>query len=299
MKKYAYGQQPSDIPAKSLNLGWLAGVRHLKTQTATGSYWHTHRHIQLLYCIRGEFNYEFPDLPPTVLTAGHFIIIPAQTVHRLNEAIDPAGHRIELLIGTGREPAGYRLIPRSVAQSLIGKISRRACTSLPCSRVLASLFIEIDELSQRKEKLSPTELALARSVATLILQRCAEQRLAPKRKCAARLIGEAVAWLKAHFAEDIHVERLVDYMGYSRSWLFELFKNETGLTPADWLVRHRIKTARAMLKNSSEPVAKIARACGFSSPQYFNASFRKATGLSPSQWRASTERGRLEQSPSM
>ena len=42
MKEYAYGQQPSDIPVKALGLGWLAGVRHLKTSTATSSFWHTH-----------------------------------------------------------------------------------------------------------------------------------------------------------------------------------------------------------------------------------------------------------------
>lgn len=287
MKEYAYGQQPADLPAKTLGLGWLAGVRHLKTSTAKSSFWHTHREIQLLYCIRGEFSYEFRSCPPVVLTAGHLIVIPANMEHRLNEAIDPAGHRVELLIGSGAEKASFRLFPSAVARTLVSALSDRICTPVPCSRELSGLFLQLDEIASRHNALASEDIALARTLACLILQRCAshQHRLAPTAKGDARLMDEAVSWLKAHFAEDIRMERLVAYMGYSRSRLFELFKEETGLSPADWLARYRIKTARRLLKTSDAPISKIARACGFSSPQYFNAAFRKATGLSPSQWR--------------
>lgn len=293
MKEYAYGQQPSDLPVKTLGLGWLAGVRHLKTSTATSSFWHTHREIQLLYCIRGEFSYEFRSCPPVVLTAGHLIVIPAGMEHRLNEAIDPAGHRVELLIGTGGEKATFRLFSTAVARSLVAALSERICTPVACSRELTGLFLELDGLASRTTGLSAEEIALARTLSCLILQRCTVQhRNAAAPRTDTRLMDEAVTWLKNHYAEDIRMERLVAYMGYSRSRLFELFKADTGLTPADWLARYRIKTARRMLKASDAPIAKIARACGFSSPQYFNAAFRKATGLSPSEWRATPAAGR-------
>ena len=77
----------------------------------------------------------------------------------------------------------------------------------------------------------------------------------------------------------------MSYMGYSRSRLFELFKHETGLTPADWLSRYRIKWARKLLRSTSLPIAEIARACGYASAQYFNAAFKKQTGSTPSEWR--------------
>lgn len=287
MKEYAYGQQPSDIPVKALGLGWLAGVRHLKTSTATSSFWHTHPQIQLLYCIRGEFSYEFRSCPPVVLTAGHLIVIPAGMEHRLNEAIDPAGHRVELLLGTGREKSAFRLFPASLAQTLIAELSERICTPVACTRALADLFLELDGLAARGGPHAAEDLALARTLAALILQRCTAQPAhAAQPRGGTRLMDEAVAWLQAHFAEDIRMERLVAYMGYSRSRLFELFKAQTGLSPADWLARYRIKEARRLLKASAAPVAKIARACGYASPQYFNAAFRRATGLTPSQWRA-------------
>lgn len=289
MKEYAYGQQPSDISVKALGLGWLAGIRHLKTSTAKSSFWHAHPQAQLLYCIRGEFSYEFRSCPSVVLTAGHLIVIPAHMEHRLNEAIDPAGHRVELLIGSGEEKSSFRLFPTSVARTLVAALSDHICTPVVCSRELTGLFLELDGLASRKEELSPAEIALARTLCCLILQRySANQRKTTATSTAksdARLMDEAIAWLKSHYAENIRMERLVAYMGYSRSRLFELFKAETGLSPADWLARYRIKTARRMLKSSDAPIAKIARACGFSSPQYFNAAFRKATGVSPTQWR--------------
>lgn len=285
MTAYSYGQQPSDLTARDLSLGWLSGVRHLKTTSASGSYWHTHEAIQLLFCIKGEFTYEFRDLPSEVLTAGHFIVIPAGVEHRLSEAIDPAGHRVEMLVsaeGKGR----LSPFPPEVAESLVKALSERTCKSVSCSRELTALFLELDVLASRGAKdLSPVELAQARTLSSLILLRCAEQHKTAPIKSGTRLIREAIAWLESHYSENVRLERLVSYMGYSRSRLFELFKHETGLTPADWLSRYRIKRARKLLRSTSLPIAEIARACGYASAQYFNAAFKKQTGSTPSEWR--------------
>ena len=98
-------------------------------------------------------------------------------------------------------------------------------------------------------------------------------------------MNEAVDWLKTHSTERVRLNRLVSYMGYSRSRLFELFRRHTGLTPADWLMRYRIKAARRRLETTKDPVAQVAADCGFSSAQYFNDVFRRQTGTTPSAWR--------------
>ena len=158
MGKYAYGQRPPDVGGKDLELGWLAGIRHLKSLSATGSFWHRHREVQLLYCIKGEFTYEFRNLPPEVLTAGHFIVIPAGMEHRHLQAIDPAGHRIEMLIGGVRgAKRRFSPFPPSVAENLIAAVSSQICTPVPCPRELSALFLELDELAERSagQALSP------------------------------------------------------------------------------------------------------------------------------------------------
>ena len=283
-----YGQQPSDLDERHLKLGWVKGVRHLKSLSAAGSFWHTHDAVQLLYCIKGEFGYEFEDRASVILPAGRFIVIPAGLPHRHVQAIDPAGHRIEILLAHPRTRRGafVGFTPR-VYRDLLAQLLTRRCRSLPVTRELAALFIELDGLAERGARaLSATELALARALATMILLRTADPRRVPSAKAPTRLMEEAVAWLKAHYAERVRIERLVAYMGYSKSRFFTLFKEHTGLTPSDWLGRYRIRQAQRRLQATDLDIARVAKESGFASPQYFIACFRRHTGTTPSQWRA-------------
>lgn len=283
-----YGQQPSDLDDRTLRLGWLKGVRHLKSLSATGSFWHVHDAIQLLYCIKGEFGYEFEARDSEILTAGHFIVIPAGLPHRHVQAIDPAGHRVELLLA---HPRTRRLrlagISGRVYRDQVAELLARRCRPLPAPKDLAALFVELDGYAERGAGgLSETELALACAVATLILFRASAPRRPPAAATATRLMAEAVTWLEAHYAERVRIDRLVAYMGYSKSRFFTLFKAHTGLTPADWLGRYRIRQAQRQLRASALPVAQVAKEAGFASPQYFVAAFRRHTGFTPSEWRA-------------
>lgn len=285
--KYAYGQQPPDIGERAFALGWLAGVRHLKMSSASGSFWHSHGEIQFLYCIKGEFGYEFERHAPAVLTAGHFIAIPPGLRHRHQQAIDPAGHRIEALVRPSAPRGALSPFPRKVARSLAAALLREPCRPVPVPRPLGQTFLELDALAARGERdLSPEDLALARTLASIALLRCAEPRGdAQPARADARLMDEAVTWLERHHAENVRMDRLVDYMGYSRSRLFELFRKHTGLSPADYLARYRMRRARELLASTDDKVSAVARACGFSAPQYFNAAFRRQTGLTPTGWR--------------
>ena len=287
MAKYAYGQQPPDIGADDFGLGWLAGARHLKTLSASGSFWHVHKEIQFLYCIRGEFGYEFETHAPAVLTSGHYIVIPPGVRHRHRQAIDPAGHRIELLVRKNGAKGPYSPFPASVSKSLAAELLGNPCQSIPVSSKIGEMFRALDSLAERGSKrLSDTDLALARSLASMAFLHCArvDRETAPKRR-ETRVMDEAVAWLSQHAGENISIMRLVDFMGYSRSRLFELFRKHTGLSPADYLSRHRIRMACELLSATEKGIAEIARECGFSSVQYFHASFRKQMGLTPSRWR--------------
>jgi AraC-like DNA-binding protein len=288
MRKYAYGQTPPDIGENDFALSWLAGVRHLKMPSAGESFWHEHGEVQIMHCFKGEFGYEFEGHPPAVLTAGHYIVIPACLRHRHMNSIDPAGHRIELLVHPPKGKCAFSLAPRSVVKSLLETVVSSACRPVAAPHGLGRLLLRLDALAARGAKsLSPEELALARSLATLALHLCAgADAAAHDEKPDVRLMDEAVAWLERHFAESVRMESLVAYMGYSRSRLFDLFRKHTGLSPADYLARYRIGEARRMLEETDAKVLDVAEACGFSSAQYFNAAFRRLTGLTPSEWRS-------------
>jgi len=290
MEHYAYGQQPSDITASQLALGWARGIRHLRSLSAGGSYWHAHDELQVLFCIRGEFTYEFKERPPVVLTAGHAIAIPSKTLHRHMWAIDPAGHRIEILLSSSRPTAGrYALMSDRTVRQLLGKLTQRTFTAIRCSRSVSERFVALDNLAQtaHARNLSEVEKVLVRSLLCQTLVDIADtDRVAQQPRQETRLMSSAVAWLKQHFAEEVRLQRLVTYMGYSRARFFVLFKQHTGLTPSAWLAGYRIKRACAMLTETDKSVAETAAACGFSSAQYFCSAFRRLTGKTPLEWKA-------------
>ena len=97
-------------------------------------------------------------------------------------------------------------------------------------------------------------------------------------------VQEMKRWIEAHCTENLHIPDLVRMSGYSRTRLFSLFASAAGMSPNDWLIRCRIEKARQMLATGKGTVTDIALSCGFSSPAYFTATFRRYTGRPPREF---------------
>ncbi|MFC5907626.1 GlxA family transcriptional regulator [Streptacidiphilus monticola] len=63
------------------------------------------------------------------------------------------------------------------------------------------------------------------------------------------------------------------------------FREETGLSPGQWLVRQRTAHARRLLEGTDLTVDHIARVCGFGSGASMRAHFQAELGVSPSSYR--------------
>lgn len=58
-----------------------------------------------------------------------------------------------------------------------------------------------------------------------------------------------------------------------------------GASPKEHLIALRIRRAAGLLLGGTARIADIARQTGFSNEYYFSHAFKRATGLSPSQYR--------------
>ena len=67
--------------------------------------------------------------------------------------------------------------------------------------------------------------------------------------------------------------------------LQRVFKSAFGTTPRDYGAALRMERARRLLAASGCPVGEIAASCGYAAVSAFSRSFRKLTGLSPSEYR--------------
>jgi AraC-like DNA-binding protein len=71
-------------------------------------------------------------------------------------------------------------------------------------------------------------------------------------------------------------------------YLCRVFKAYTGKTVVGYLVERRIQAAIWRLRESDEKVISIALACGFNDLAYFNRTFKRIVGATPSDYRRRT-----------
>ena len=74
----------------------------------------------------------------------------------------------------------------------------------------------------------------------------------------------------------------------SPAYFSRIFKKETGATFNSFLNEVRIEKSKALLRNNDLKMVDIALMVGFESQSYFTKVFKKITGISPLQYRYST-----------
>lgn len=92
-------------------------------------------------------------------------------------------------------------------------------------------------------------------------------------------------YIKQHYMEDIRVEDIANILGKKQTYVYHLFKINTGQTPSEYIQRYRIKQAIKHLKETKASMTYIAFEVGFSSSQYFTKVFKRYMGVSPSVFR--------------
>lgn len=101
-----------------------------------------------------------------------------------------------------------------------------------------------------------------------------------------RRISRVTAYMAARVADPIDLTELAAVAGLSPYHFLRTFRAHTGRTPIRYLADLRVETARRLLRSSAPSVTEVAYACGYSSPGHLSTVFRRATGMTPSQFRA-------------
>lgn len=98
---------------------------------------------------------------------------------------------------------------------------------------------------------------------------------------------KAVDYINHHITEDISIEELCSAAYLSKYHFCRLFKQKTGLTAMEYILKTRIVMAKEMLAKKDRSISEVSIACGFSSLSYFCRVFKADTGLSPLQYKKS------------
>lgn len=101
----------------------------------------------------------------------------------------------------------------------------------------------------------------------------------------------AVAHIAAHYHEPIYLETLARICGMSGSHFSRAFKAEQGEAFSRYLIRYRVSKALELLQRPGVSVTDAAFAVGFSNPSHLTHSFRRYTGMYPSEYSSRTGLG--------
>ncbi|MBR2548607.1 MAG: helix-turn-helix transcriptional regulator [Clostridiales bacterium] len=112
-----------------------------------------------------------------------------------------------------------------------------------------------------------------------------EESLRVKNGKAKELVAIAKQYMDENFDQGITVSEAASYVFLSQGYFTRAFRDDTGISPMNYLMKKRIEKACKLLQNNEIKVSAISLQSGFSSPQRFNVAFRKQMGMTPMEYR--------------
>ncbi len=94
-------------------------------------------------------------------------------------------------------------------------------------------------------------------------------------------LRKVLEYIHEHLDQDLALTRLAAIAHMSPSYFSRLFKQSTGLSPHQYVIRYRIERAKQLLRQSKLSIAEIAYSLGFTHQSHFSHHFKHLTGISP------------------
>jgi AraC family transcriptional regulator len=92
-------------------------------------------------------------------------------------------------------------------------------------------------------------------------------------------------YVRAHLAGSISIETLAQLAELSPFHFSRVFKQTTGITPLQFVIRERMLQAQQLIRETSRSLIEIALEVGYTSPSHFAKVFRRTVGMAPTEFR--------------
>jgi AraC family transcriptional regulator len=107
----------------------------------------------------------------------------------------------------------------------------------------------------------------------------------PPRRLDARRLRRVLDYVEDHLFDDIAVADLASVASLSVFHFTRAFASAAGMPPHRYVSQRRLEWAKARIAAGGTSIAQIALMCRFSSQSSFTRAFRRATGVTPAEYR--------------
>ncbi|UOQ52245.1 AraC family transcriptional regulator [Hymenobacter cellulosivorans] len=276
--------QPEPLVVEEFELGAWPGPRHLR------------HHFELISIRQGSGAYLVNDQHLRYRTGNLFLLAPAA---RYSFAIDqPTSFGVlrfteAYLTGlttSGRHTGAWQLLrdyTLHAALGLPGCITLEPAEQQQVEALLTILFTEHDKPGQPfNDTLAESLLGAVLSFVGRRLPDCLPGSW-PAATYAGNLVQRVLRYIQRHISQPdcLRVERLASEFAYSPKHLSAVFKQETGESLRQYILRYKLKLAETLLLRSTRTVSQIADELAFTDVCHLNKLFKKHYDTTPTDYR--------------
>lgn len=245
-----------------------------------GTDYHVHPGcVEICLCVRGNLAFETEDATYPFLPGSVFVSTEHEP-HRMRH--NPKGLMLYRILFAPPRP-GKRILGLTAKETewivrSLTHLPKRLFKSTPRIKdAFETLFTAYD--TERLAAIRSVKLKSA-TLELLIAVIEAARLLPPK---APDQIEAIMKRMREHPDREYAIEDLSKETSLSPSALSETFKRAAGLPPHAYLIDCRIRRAQELLANGKSSIKAISDMLRFSSTQHFATTFKKITGVSPSE----------------
>lgn len=142
--------------------------------------------------------------------------------------------------------------------------------------------------SRMKEQIMNFSLSDIRAVLKEYIAKCCRLVVANQEKYQADRIVESVKYLIERNLdfENLTLEWLSAQLNFSANYVRQIFKQKTGESFMEYLIRKRMEKAGHLLKDTDMMIQDVAKVCGYSNQRYFASSFKKYYACTPTAFKS-------------
>jgi AraC family transcriptional regulator len=109
------------------------------------------------------------------------------------------------------------------------------------------------------------------------------------RKLSPRQMRLLTDFILAHLTRDLSLEMLAQQVGFSPYHFARLFRQTTGESPHQFVLRLRLDAAKRLLKETDLPLTRVALEVGFPHHSHFTQTFKRRLGTTPLVYRLASQ----------
>ncbi len=250
---------------------------------------HSHDFYELYFFIRGEATY-IVENGHYRLQSGDTLLISPTNLHQLD--VYDSSETYERIV--------LWLNPRYLKRLSTSKTDLSECFRLcsdnrnhlirdnDVSEDIKANLLAVYSLSQSAE--FGDDVAAEIHIKHILLTLCKYLKLASAEPAARsvpsqpdNVISRALDFISKHISDNLSLDNLADSLFISKYYLSRLFKEQTGTTPHQYILKKRLILSKRLIEEEL-PINEVFSRCGFCDYTHFFRAFKQEYGITPKQY---------------